>query len=78
MEDMNSATFPKFRQKSSSPVPQTPPQTLFLFVSSIARTNLEIEVVQRGGNLVVQQNSNPLDAMNLSAMIPKRSCISKS
>nr|XP_018904322.1 PREDICTED: E3 ubiquitin-protein ligase UBR3 isoform X2 [Bemisia tabaci] len=75
MEDMNSATFPKFRQKSSSPVPQTPPQTLFLFVSSIARTNLEIEVVQRGGNLVVQQNSNPLDAMNLSAMIPKRSCI---
>uniref|UniRef100_A0A0A9XB67 E3 ubiquitin-protein ligase n=2 Tax=Lygus hesperus TaxID=30085 RepID=A0A0A9XB67_LYGHE len=63
MEDMTNSTYLKYKQKSGT----RRPQTLFLFVSSIARTNLEIEIVQRGGSLLARPQPNPL--------IPKRSCI---
>lgn len=65
MEDMTNSTYLKYKQKSGT----RRPQTLFLFVSSIARTNLEIEIVQRGGSLLARPQPNPL--------IPKRSCIGK-
>ncbi|CAB0019602.1 unnamed protein product, partial [Nesidiocoris tenuis] len=64
MEDMTNSTYLKYKQRSLT---VRRPQTLFLFVSSIARTNLEIEVVQRGGSLLAHSQPNPL--------IPKRSCI---
>lgn len=66
MEDMTNSTYLKYKQRSLT---VRRPQTLFLFVSSIARTNLEIEVVQRGGSLLAHSQPNPL--------IPKRSCIGK-
>lgn len=67
MEDMTNSTYMRYKQQSDSPSPQC----LFLFVNSIARTNLEVEVVQRGGSLV---SPRPDDAAAL-ALIPKRSCI---
>uniref|UniRef100_A0A0N8E404 E3 ubiquitin-protein ligase n=1 Tax=Daphnia magna TaxID=35525 RepID=A0A0N8E404_9CRUS len=48
MEDMTNATFPHFRQITSTPSPAS----LFLFVQSIARTNLEIELMQRGDSII--------------------------
>uniref|UniRef100_A0A1B6CS83 E3 ubiquitin-protein ligase n=1 Tax=Clastoptera arizonana TaxID=38151 RepID=A0A1B6CS83_9HEMI len=65
MEDMTNSTYLKYKQKSGTRLPQT----LFLFVSSIARTNLEVELVQRGGNLCV------MPSIDASSLIPKRSCI---
>lgn len=47
MEDMTNATYPRFRQITPTPSPAS----LFLFVQSIARTNLEIELLQRGNSL---------------------------
>lgn len=44
MEDMTNATYPRFRQVTATPSPAS----LVLFVQSIARTNLEIELLQRG------------------------------
>lgn len=67
MEDMTNATFLKYKQKVATRLPQT----LFLFVSSIARTNLEVELVQRGGNLVTHSGPEP------NPLVPKRSCISE-
>ncbi|KAL1137748.1 hypothetical protein AAG570_009444 [Ranatra chinensis] len=65
MEDLTNSTYVKFKQKSGNRIPQT----LFLFVSSIARTNLEIELVQRGGTLCSSPQLKP------NPLIPKRSCI---
>ncbi|XP_049861948.1 E3 ubiquitin-protein ligase Ubr3 isoform X1 [Schistocerca gregaria] len=82
MEDMTNSTHHKFKQKSHS----TTPESLFLFVNSVARTNLEIELVQRGGSLVLNPNMLP-GASNaspaggaqfhdvLTTLIPKRSCV---
>lgn len=47
MEDMTNATYPRFRQITTTPSPAS----LFLFVQSIARTNLEIELLQRGDSI---------------------------
>ncbi|KAL3273063.1 hypothetical protein HHI36_014518 [Cryptolaemus montrouzieri] len=66
MEDMSSCTQlkPIFKLKNDKPTPHS----LFLFITSIARTNLEVELIQRGGSLVVQEEPpNPL--------LPKRDCI---
>ncbi|KAF8771573.1 E3 ubiquitin-protein ligase Ubr3 like protein [Argiope bruennichi] len=43
MEDITNATYPQYRSLCAPS-----PSSLFLFVCSIARTNLEIELVQRG------------------------------
>lgn len=48
MEDMTNATFPRYRQITSTPSPAS----LLLFVQSIARSNLEIELMQRGGSII--------------------------
>ncbi|KAK6617898.1 hypothetical protein RUM43_014127 [Polyplax serrata] len=63
MEDMTKCTHIRFKQKTDHPSPQS----LFLFVSSIARTNLEIEIVQKGGSFLVTSVD--------SSLSPKRSCI---
>ncbi|XP_023241163.1 E3 ubiquitin-protein ligase ubr3-like, partial [Centruroides sculpturatus] len=46
LEDLSNSTYPQFRSVGSAPNPQY----LLLFVCSIARTNLEIELLQRVGN----------------------------
>ncbi|GBM46721.1 E3 ubiquitin-protein ligase Ubr3 [Araneus ventricosus] len=43
MEDITNATYPQYRSLCAPN-----PSSLFLFVCSIARTNLEVELVQRG------------------------------
>jgi hypothetical protein len=48
MEDMTKSTYHKFKQRSRAPTSQS----VFLFVTSIARTNLEVELVQKGNSLV--------------------------
>lgn len=64
MEDMTNCTHRKFKANRVSPTFQS----LFLFVTSIARTNLESEIVQRDGSLVTQNNIR---------YKPKRDCIGK-
>ncbi|KAI4500168.1 hypothetical protein M0802_004585 [Mischocyttarus mexicanus] len=64
MEDMTSCTYLKYKQINCSPSHQS----LFLFVTSIARTNFEIELIQRGGSLYIPKP----DAVPLT---PKRDCI---
>ncbi|XP_057658362.1 E3 ubiquitin-protein ligase Ubr3 isoform X2 [Diorhabda carinulata] len=66
MEDMSNSTQLKarFKLKNEKPIIL---QSLLLFVTSIARTNLEVELIQRGGSLVQFPNS--------SALLPKRDCI---
>nr|XP_034188211.1 E3 ubiquitin-protein ligase Ubr3 isoform X2 [Osmia lignaria] len=64
MEDMTSCTYLKYKQKNCSPSHQS----LFLFVTSIARTNFEVELVQRGGSLCI----SPPTTIPLT---PKRDCI---
>lgn len=64
MEDMTSCTYLKYKQKNCKPSHQS----LFLFVTSVARTNFEIELVQRGGSLCVP----PPTTIPLT---PKRDCI---
>lgn len=70
MEVMTNCTQikPLFKSKNDTPVPQS----LFLFFTSIARTNLEVELVQRYGSLVKLPNSPP------NPLLPKRDCIGKS
>ncbi|CAL4116468.1 unnamed protein product, partial [Meganyctiphanes norvegica] len=63
MEDMTVSTYPKYRNVASNPSPPS----LFMFVSSILRTNLEVELVQRGGTLVNQAPDVQMDI--------KRSCL---
>ncbi|XP_025832184.1 E3 ubiquitin-protein ligase Ubr3 isoform X1 [Agrilus planipennis] len=67
MEDMTSSTQlkPMFKPKGDKPSHQS----LFLFVTSIARTNLEVELIQRGGSLVINANEPP------NPLLPKRDCI---
>lgn len=66
MEDMTSCTYLKYKQKNYSPSHQS----LFLFVTSVARTNFEVELVQRGGSLcMLSPTTIPLT--------PKRDCIGK-
>lgn len=67
MEDMTSSTQikPLFRPKTDNPFTQS----LFLFVTSIARTNLEVELVQRDGSLVISLGDPP------NPLLPKRDCI---
>lgn len=69
MDDMSSSTQlkPMFKPKGEKPSPQS----LFLFVTSIARTNLEVELVQRGGSLVSSGSDPP------NPLLPKRDCIGK-
>ncbi|XP_014472841.1 PREDICTED: E3 ubiquitin-protein ligase UBR3 isoform X2 [Dinoponera quadriceps] len=64
MEDMTSCTYLKYKQKNCTPSHQS----LFLFVTSIARTNFEIELVQRGGSLCAPPPST-------IPLTPKRDCI---
>lgn len=68
MEDMTSATKlkPIFKWKSDKPSYQT----LFLFVTSIARVNLEVELIQKGGNLVSIKNE-----LEKNFPLTKRNCI---
>ncbi|XP_076360822.1 ubr3 ubiquitin ligase isoform X3 [Tachypleus tridentatus] len=47
VEDLTNSTYAQFRSKYSSPNSHS----LFLFICSIARTNLECELVYRGGTL---------------------------
>ncbi|XP_046744693.1 E3 ubiquitin-protein ligase Ubr3 isoform X1 [Diprion similis] len=64
MEDMTSSTYLRYNQRNATPSHQS----LFLFVTSVARTNFEIELVQRGGSLCA--------ASAVSApLTPKRDCI---
>lgn len=67
MEDMSNSTQlkPMFRPRTENPIPQS----LFLFVTSIARTNLEVELIQRGGSLVISNADPP------NPLLPKRDCI---
>ncbi|KAL6258401.1 hypothetical protein P5V15_010359 [Pogonomyrmex californicus] len=64
MEDMTSCTYLKYKQKNCKPSHQS----LFLFVTSVARTNFEIELVQRGGSLCVPSPT-------MIPLTPKRDCI---
>lgn len=64
MEDMTSCTYLKYKQKNCKPSHQS----LFLFVTSVARTNFEIELVQRGGSLCVPSPTT-------IPLTPKRDCI---
>lgn len=72
MGDMTESTYPKFLQRCDP----TQVSTFFLFVTSIARTNLEIDIVQRGGSLLKPEEHNSSSKENLSSLIPKRSCLS--
>ncbi|KAI4457238.1 ubiquitin ligase e3 alpha-related [Holotrichia oblita] len=67
MEDMtsNAQLKPMFKSKGNKPSNQS----LFLFVTSIARTNLEVELIQRSGTLVTNANEPP------NPLLPKRDCI---
>ncbi|XP_017785571.1 PREDICTED: E3 ubiquitin-protein ligase UBR3 isoform X2 [Nicrophorus vespilloides] len=67
MEDMTSSTQLKAMFKPQTDKPSH--QSLFLFVTSIARTNLEVELVQRGGSLVTLTAEPP------NPLLPKRDCI---
>lgn len=64
MEEMTASTYLKYKQKNCQPSHQS----LFLFVTSVARTNLEVELVQRGGSLC----SSLQETVSLT---PKRDCI---
>jgi len=50
MEFFTKVTLPQYRLEGSS----SPKHAVTMFISSIARTNLEVDLVQRGGNLVVE------------------------
>lgn len=58
MENITDSTYPKLYQPSL--------RRLFLFVTSIARTNLEAEIIQRGGSLC---------STNEPRYKPKRECL---
>lgn len=69
MEDMTNCTQMGSMQKP--PADLQSKLSLFMFVTSAARTNLEIELVQRGGSLVTIAQEPPIP------LLPKRDCISK-
>ncbi|XP_053987373.1 E3 ubiquitin-protein ligase Ubr3 [Hylaeus volcanicus] len=64
MEDMTNCTYLKYKQKNCSPSHRS----LFLFVTSVARTNFEVELVQRGGSLCIPSPTT-------IPLTPKRDCI---
>ncbi|XP_034951822.1 E3 ubiquitin-protein ligase Ubr3 [Chelonus insularis] len=64
MEEITASTYLKYKQKNCQPSHQS----LFLFVTSVARTNFEVEIVQRGGTLCVPPPST-------IPLMPKRDCI---
>lgn len=64
MEEMTASTYLKYKQKNCQPSHQS----LFLFVTSVARTNFEVELVQRGGSLCLSSSTT-------AALTPKRDCI---
>lgn len=66
MEDMSNNTRlkPRFKSKNEKPIIL---QSLLSIVTSIARTNLEVELIQRGGSLIQYPTS--------SNLLPKRDCI---
>ncbi|XP_020708415.2 E3 ubiquitin-protein ligase Ubr3 [Athalia rosae] len=64
MEDMTSSTYLKYKHKNSTPSHQS----LFLFVTSVARTNFEVELVQRGGSVCASSAASV-------PLTPKRDCI---
>ncbi|XP_058794286.1 E3 ubiquitin-protein ligase Ubr3 isoform X2 [Phymastichus coffea] len=64
MEDMTSSTYMKYKQKNWNPSHQS----LFLFVTSVARTNFEVELVRRGGSLCEPPST-------MVPLTPKRDCM---
>ncbi|KAG1697720.1 E3 ubiquitin-protein ligase Ubr3 [Nymphon striatum] len=52
MEDITNATYPQFRSVGCSP----DSHSLLLFVCSIARMNLELELIHRGGTLLSEKS----------------------
>ncbi|CAL8073578.1 unnamed protein product [Orchesella dallaii] len=71
MEEMTNATILKFRQVGNS----KDPKSILLFVNSIARTNLELELTLRGGNLVHEPQPSTSANTIHSSSASKRSCI---
>uniref|UniRef100_A0A0C9QRP8 E3 ubiquitin-protein ligase n=1 Tax=Fopius arisanus TaxID=64838 RepID=A0A0C9QRP8_9HYME len=67
MEEITAVTYLKYKQKNSDH--QYRHESLFLFITSVARTNFEVELVQHGGKLYPSPQST-----NLS-LAPKRDCI---
>lgn len=67
MGDITNSTHVNFMIKTTKGPPSR--QSLFLFVTSVARSNLEIELVQRNGSLVTASNQS------LPPLTPKRDCI---
>ena len=70
MEHLTKATYPQYRQVGS---PQ-PNHAVILFVSSIARTNLEMDLVSRGGALLTAAGAaaspHPATAKPRSCFLP--------
>lgn len=73
MEEMTNATILKFRQVGNS----KDPKSILLFVNSIARTNLELELTLRGGTLRTEPQPSTSSAPLPTSTVPKRSCIGK-
>nr|AZA04497.1 E3 ubiquitin-protein ligase [Gerris buenoi] len=84
VEDMTNVTYAKYRQKIGGSRQQGNTNQL-VFIMSIARTNLEIEVAQRGGTLITPLHPSVTQDMPSSStsglqptniLVPKRSAIS--
>ena len=67
MENLTRATYPQYRQVGSP----HPNHAVILFVSSIARTNLELDLVTRGGALITAAGAA---ASPMSGSSKPRSC----
>jgi hypothetical protein len=72
MEDMAKITDGPLRFYHNFGSPPTP-ECLVLFVSSIVRTNLEIDIIMRGDSLCT--HAEDAAAASTSATLPKRSCL---
>lgn len=74
MEEMTNSTSLKYRQVGNS----KDAKSILLFVNSIARTNLELELTLRGGTLVNEPQPSTSSTTTLpTSNAPKRSCIGK-
>lgn len=73
MEEMTNATILKYRQVGNS----KDPRSILLFVNSIARTNLELELTLRGGTLITEPQPSTSSSTIPNSNVPKRSCIGK-
>lgn len=71
MEDMTATAGGKLKQRYGSS-----PAAIFTFVASLVRTNLECELVQRGGSLVHQPapRYKPRDDCIGDRVLPTRRC----